>query len=594
MEPMILFNPWGLLGLLAIPAILAIHLFRRRFRPHPVTGLFLYGANVRTVAAGRKRQRLLWRTSLLMELLAALALTWYLSDPHLDDRQQSRHLVVVLDSRWRVGATTPTGSVDTALRTVVGSRIATLSPEDRVTLITSGTTATVACGPAAPPREALTVLEHWRPEQAWHELDGALTLARSIADNGAAVLLASDRMPSVVPPGISVLTTGQALTTSGVVDARWYADADGRRVVARVLAQGGAMTRRLELRRGGQVMADQDLHLEDGVPATMAFPLTGDAGEDLTLALSGSDPLTPDDQIALIAPPPAVVLVRLATSEMQTAVVKRAVSAIHGVRMVADPLTPVHVLIGGDQPAHAGAWTLHLVTGDAAPVLGPFLARRGHPMLGGLDFTGVLWTGGLKGTLLSGTAAPLVEAGSTILVSEERRGRDRDLTLHVDLATSGLTNHPVWPALIANVIAARRAALPGIRQPNLLPGQDQVVVLPPGATGLRVIAPDGHEAHLTADSEGTVLLPGQGKAGIHRLVLDGSEDTWQRLNVLPCDARMGDLRAAAGSMRDGESDGRSLVERRRPMLAHLLPILLAAIAAIAGWFAFGREEGRAP
>ncbi|HEX3135373.1 MAG TPA: hypothetical protein VHX44_17545, partial [Planctomycetota bacterium] len=368
----------------------------------------------------------------------------------------------------------------------------------------------------------------------------------------------------------------------------------GRRVVARVLAQGGTVTRGLELRRGDQVVAKQGLCLEDGVPATLAFPLTGDAAADLILALTGPDPLTPDDQIALIAPPPSVVLVRLAPNEKPIAAVKRALGAIHGVRVVDDPLTPVHLQVGGDQPAQAGTWTLRFRTGNAAPVLGPFLTRRDHPTLGGLDFTGVLWTGGLKSALLTGTSSPLVEAGSEILVSEERRGRDRDLILHVDLATSGLTNHPVWPALMANVIAARRASLPGVRQPNLLPGQDQLVVLPPGATGLRIIAADGHEAHLTADAEGTVLLPGQGKAGIHRLVLDGSDETWQRLNVLPCDARMGDLREAASGLREGDHDGHSQVERRRPMLAHLLPILFAAMAAIAGWFAFGREERRAP
>ena len=40
--------------------------------------------------------------------------------PLLDDRQQSRHLVVVLDSRWRVGASTSVGTVDATLRLLVG------------------------------------------------------------------------------------------------------------------------------------------------------------------------------------------------------------------------------------------------------------------------------------------------------------------------------------------------------------------------------------------------------------------------------------------------------------------------------------------
>ena len=39
---MIFTTPLGLLALLAIPAIVAIHLFRRRFPVRPVAGLFLW------------------------------------------------------------------------------------------------------------------------------------------------------------------------------------------------------------------------------------------------------------------------------------------------------------------------------------------------------------------------------------------------------------------------------------------------------------------------------------------------------------------------------------------------------------------------
>lgn len=593
---MILFNPWGLLGLLAIPAIIAIHLFRRRFRPRPVTGLFLYGPTVRTVAAGRKRQRLLWRASLLMELLAALALTWYLSDPHLDERQQSRHLVVVLDSRWRVGAMTPVGSVDAALRTLVAQRIATLDPEDRVTLVTSGTAPVVACGPAARPAEALARLDAWRPRQPWHELDGALTLGRSLADAGATVLLASDRPLAGLPPGIALLTAGQALATVGVADARWYDDADGRRVVARILAQGATTGRRLELRHGARVLSAQDLQLVDGIPATVVFPLTAEITDTVTVALVGDDPLPFDDVVPLIPPPPAVVLARVGDDPTAPLAQQagRALKAVPGVRIVDDPLTAVHLHLGNAGTAGAGSWQLRVVVGQAKPVVGPFLTRRGHPLLGGIDFTGVLWTGGLPAPTTAWDASALLEAGGTILASEERRGRDRIFTLHADLATSGLTNHPAWPALIANLVAARRATLPGVRQPNLLPGQNQAVTVPVGRTSLRLTDPDGRESRLSADGDGVVLIPGLARHGLHQLKLDDDAQEWGRLNILPCDARQADLRHA-GTIRSEATDaGRGLVERKRPMLAHLLPIIAAALVALAGWFTFTREEGRAP
>ena len=592
---MILFNPWGLLGLLAIPTIIAIHLFRRRFRPRQVTGLFLYGPTVRTVAAGRKRQRLLWRASLLLELLAALALTWYLSDPHLDERQQSRHLVVVLDSRWRVGATTTVSTVDATVRLLVAQRIAALDPDDRVTLITSGAVPVVACGPAARPSEALAKLDAWRPQQPWHDLEGALTLGRSLADQGATVLLASDRPPSVPVPGIAVVTAGQALATVGIADARWYDDVDGRRVVVRILSQGAAATRRLELRHGAQVLSGRDLHLADEIPATVVFPLTSELADAVTVALVGADPLPADDVITLIPPPPAVVLARLADDPKAplTVHIRRALSVVPGVRIVEDPLIAVHLHLGNTGTAGAGTWTLRFVAGEAKPVLGPFLTRRGHPVLGGIDFTGVLWTGGFPAPTVAWDAAALMEAGSAILVSEERHGRDRVLTLHADMTTSGLTNHPAWPALMANLVEARRATLPGVRQPNLLPGQEQVVTLPVGRTALRLTDPAGRESRLNADGDGVVLIPGLMQHGIHRLKLDDETTEWGQLNILPCDVRQADLRQAETTTREAASDGRGLVERKRPMLAHLLPIIAAALVALAGWFTFTREESGA-
>ncbi len=590
---MILFNSWGLLGLLALPAILAIHLFLRRFRPRVVTGLFLYGPTVRTLAAGRTRQRLRWRASLAGELLAALAITWYLCDPHLAGDQQARHLVVVLDSRWRVGASTPSGSVDAALRAQVAERLVTLGREDRVTLITSGATPTVACGPAASLSEALRVLERWRPTQPWHDLDDALTLGRSLAEVGATMLLASDRVPAVLPPRVGVLASGQPLATSGVVDARWHADAEGRRIVVRVLAQGAAVVRSVELRRGQQVFARQELRLADGVATTAVFPLPDEVRADVVVALSGNDPLPLDDQVTLIAPPAATVLLRLSGGEATDVVMKRVLKAIPDVRLMEDPTTAVQVQVGGEMLPHAGTWRLRFAAGNAPPVLGPFLTRRGHPTCGGLDFTGVLWAGGVPAAELPGGATALVEAGGTVLISEERRGRDRDLTLHSDLRSGSLTHHPAWPAFVANLIAARRAALPGVRQPNVVAGQEQLVVLPPGRSEMMLIAPDGRAGHLAAAADGTVLIPGLDDHGVHRLVLAGGTADWDRVNLLPCDARQGDLRAAVTASVAADGEEHALVERRRPMLMHLLPIIAAALAALAGWSAFNREDGRA-
>ena len=51
-------NPLGLFALAAVPAVLALHLFRRRFRPRTVSALFLWDEPPDATPAGRRRERL--------------------------------------------------------------------------------------------------------------------------------------------------------------------------------------------------------------------------------------------------------------------------------------------------------------------------------------------------------------------------------------------------------------------------------------------------------------------------------------------------------------------------------------------------------
>ncbi len=505
---------------------------------------------------------------------------------------------MVLDSRLRVAARAPgAGSAAERIRAALDARFAAMTRDDRVTLIASGAPPRLLAGPGALPEDARRALAAWTPGAAWHELDDSLVLARSLAGDGE-VLLASDRVPAALPPRIAALACGQPLAASGLVDARWLRDREGERIVARVLAQGGARHRALELRtQDGAVLARQELALADHVPVSASFTLAaasapGAAVPDrLTLALAGDDPLPGDDAATLLRPPHPPLRVRLALSGPARAMAERALAASGDVVLAgASP----QLVLGGDEAPPVGAWQLRFAPGGAAPALGPFLARRGHALLREVDFSGVLWAGGLPDDALPAQTTALLEAGRAVLISERRRGRDRLITLHLDAARATLGEHPAWPSMIANLLAARRDALPGPRQCNVLAGHPTTVVLPEGVPGVTLVADDGARARFAADGDGEVLIPGLERGGRQRLVLDGADGTWAELAVLPLDARQGDLSEAASTERAGAGTSSGAAERRRSPLAHLLPIVLAAGAALAAWACFRREEGHAP
>src|SRR5580698_5989367 len=102
-------NPWGLLGLLAVPAILILHSYYRRFPPLLIGGLHLWGVQAQVRQAGRRRERLPITASLLLELLAAAALSLVLAQPHVAESRRVEHLVIVLDNSASMQARPPGG-----------------------------------------------------------------------------------------------------------------------------------------------------------------------------------------------------------------------------------------------------------------------------------------------------------------------------------------------------------------------------------------------------------------------------------------------------------------------------------------------------
>src|SRR3990170_5704620 len=179
---MMFATPLGLLALLAIPAIVAIHLFRRRFPVRPVAGLFLWKILRQTPEGGGRIARLPITTSLILECLAALALALILAGARLSSAGVSQHLVVLLDDSASMAAVNARGESarDRAVRRVL-REVDRLGAGARVTLVLSGDRPSVLSGPAAFAVEARRALATWKPEASHHSLALGIRLARELA-----------------------------------------------------------------------------------------------------------------------------------------------------------------------------------------------------------------------------------------------------------------------------------------------------------------------------------------------------------------------------------------------------------------------------
>jgi hypothetical protein len=537
-------NPWGLLALAAIPAIVAIHLFRRRFPPLYVAGAHLWGAETRVTDAGRRRDRLPITPSLLLELLAALLLAVALSEPRLSETDAAPHLIAVLDDSASMQARGEGPRAkpfrDQAIDRL-RSRVAAVGRDARVTLIRTGLHPTLLGDRGMSWRDAEGALATWRPSAARHDFHPAWDEAVQLVGREGSFLFLTDHLPGeeeTLPAGMEVVAVGQALPNVAFSAARWTIEPDGGRgqIFLRV-ANLGAADAIVRVSAAGprgpafagelRVPAKAEAPLEQAIDSGLG-PLT------LTLA-SEEDGLPADDTLVLVEPQPRTVSVAidLPADSLERRLAERALATLPDVEQT----TPdVADLVIGEAstlpPSRPDLWWLGLgplnrseaFRKQAVDTIGPWLIERQHPLMDGVTLGGIVW-GGVQPTELR--LVPIISVDKTILLGRLEGTQTTAWLMNVDLARSNLQDSPDWPILISNLVELRRDALPGLRTWNYRLEESVQLRLPrvaEGQTGdLSLVLPDGRRRPLVRDRGEVVEVPPQGEPGLYRIVEGATE-----------------------------------------------------------------------
>jgi hypothetical protein len=485
---MILATPLGLLALLAIPAIIAIHLFRRRFPVQPVAGLFLWQAIRATPEGGGRIATLPITTSLILECLVALALALILAGARLSPAGVSQHLVVLLDDSASMAAVSPQGESarDRAVRRVL-AEIDGLRAAARVTLVRSGDRPSVLAGPAALAAEARLALNAWTPDAPHHSLALGIQLARELAGTTGALIVVSDlasepRGEKHFERGLW-MAVGASLPNVGITAAtRTLSPDEGRGTVSLTLVNhaDAPARRRLSVSAGDKEVLGREVDVPAGA-SSLALPLP--PGLPAVRVTLSDDALLRDNSVTLAEPRPQVVAVEnhLREGRGRQALIK-ALGALSGVTSSATGHLAFVEAADLDGPAVPGTWragigrapATWLAAGEPEDVIGPFVLEKRHPLLLGMTLGGVAWTGALP--LVPGAAHPLVSAGDRILVGARTASPagariDPVLLFNLDLERTNLIRAPDWPILVSNLVEMRRQSLPGPERWNYRIGE---------------------------------------------------------------------------------------------------------------------------
>jgi hypothetical protein len=427
-------NPAGAWALLALLAVLAIHLLQRRRRRVLVSTLFLLAPQPSTSLGGRRLERLRRSASLWLQLAAAAVCAFVLMLPQrvLEDSRQK--VVVVLDASISMSA------FRHELRAALTRRVAEIAAGARHTdwALLESVSGRRPVYAGADGAALLAALETWQPREPHHDPASALDNARALAGPDGLAVFVTDH-EAVLPEGFERLSVGRPVDNVGIVgldvDAA-LADAPIR-VVVRNHGRNAA-------RRGfwaevdGKPTASSTLELAPGEVKvlTSTFP----KGRDSVVLALEPDTFTLDDRAPVVRPRPKRVRARLTSANPTVAAWLSSLRAV-------DVAEPADIVLGPVTPAADAAATVPsvrwLAAGEARLTRGSIVAEK-HPLVDGLAWHGVV-TPSAAGFEAKPDDTVLVWAGARPLVF--LRG-PRQLRLNFPLTGSNAERVPALLVLL--------------------------------------------------------------------------------------------------------------------------------------------------
>jgi hypothetical protein len=580
-----LLAPWALLGLLALPALLALYLLRRRGREVTVPALFLWRALAAPAAGARLAPRRLplpfWLELAALALLAlAAAGPWQLA-------RGSRPLLVVLDPSYSLqagGDASPRARAQDALLALLAS-----APDLRPTLLlASDPPALLGEGLGLP--EARRALAGWTVEAPAASLDAALRWA---AERRAprVLVLTDGPPPAELPPAVTWWAFGQPRANLAIVSATRASlpstsaaaavpGGESEGVVLEVANLGAdPAAARLTLRAGGGSRSERRT-LAAGESWRVRLPAPRATTVEAQLA---PDDLAVDDAVVLPgrAQGPVTVAIgalparfaRLAGEAVVASGLGTLVPAGAGV-----PALEVRAAEGAAAEAPAdGRWRLLVHREEPATAyLGPFAVDARHALAAGLAVEGVVWSAG--GAAANPPGHAVLAAGDVVLLADVERedgGHDLHLRLRDELST--LERSPAWPVLWWNLLVWRREAEPGPRAASVRLGEVVEVLLPPPGERAAASGP-GWRASLLGSAGAVRFLPP--RPGLYRVTAGA---TSFEVGVGTLQRGESDLRDRAsgrwGEIDDAAPPGRQPLGWAAAALALALLALEAAVLA---------------
>jgi hypothetical protein len=502
----LLTYPLAFLGLLGIPALVAIYWLRNRYRRYPVSSLLLWLDPREAREGGTRVDRLQTPLLLVLELLAVVFLVLGASDPRVQSAQGARPLLVILDDSFSMlagGGDSPRQRALLALQDEVRS-----GQHYSVRFLLAGDRPLSLGEPVRTTGEAAELLKGWSCRSASACLPEAIAFASELGGDWAHLLVVTDHPPDP-PPGkgrVRWWAFGTPRANLAFVNAaRTHRDGADRCLFEIANLSNEVQTTSLVIEAGEppQEIKHSRLELAPGQTQRVVLQLAEEAGT--VTARIDKDALDIDNQVILLPAiqKPVRADVRVREENLRTPLVK----ALRSIRTAVVTGTRPDIVFTDRDDAEADGpdtWLVRLLAEkDAQAYTGPFVTDRSHPLTEGLALQGVVWGAGKTEQI---TGAVVIMAGNVPLVTdtESLTGRHEvRLRLRPDLST--LQDSPNWPILVWNLLQWQASLAPGLSRSNVRLGEETVLTLAPGPQSVQLTLPDRSTRTLSVQGRRVVV-----------------------------------------------------------------------------------------
>ncbi|MGH2357376.1 MAG: VWA domain-containing protein [Candidatus Limnocylindria bacterium] len=541
--------PLALIGLIALPIIVAFYMLRLRRRDVPVGSTFLWQQLIRDLEANAPWQRLRFSWLLLVQLLIALIVVLAAVRPFsIVESDLAANVVLIVDTSASMGARDAAGERIELARDAARGVIERLPEGGRVTVVAADDTAHVLASETDDTAAALDAIDRITASQLPGDLTDAFALASALAarDADSTVVVVTDAGADRLPPvgigaPVQVERVGETDANQAVAALAGLRRSGGAQVdlfVAVSNPSGADATRRLEIYADGELVDARDLRVPAGQRSEALISNVPPSATVIEARLAGADALGVDDRAFALLPAEERVRALLVTdgnAYLESALALLPRLELYAVREAGylDALaeaetdgTPYGLLVfDGVVPEEAPSIpALYLDPGaDGAfgtiggRIESPIIARADpdEPLLRFVDLTTV-HIGRARNAALAEGMAPVVEStdGEPLVAAGQVAGR-RLALIAFALAESDLPLQVAFPLLTSNLVDYLLPPAGGVLPAATALGEPIQLALDPSLESVTLVA-DGVESTVQLTG-GRGTLPGATRVGIREL-----------------------------------------------------------------------------